>query len=183
MPGTEAAIGGSMNSYNANGPHHPNPQYPQQQYPQQNPGYGAPPQQPHQQSSVPQMGLSHDGGNFRIHYDGGAFSPSAIVTAAATGKGFEKPRMMGLVLLGLAVAFTVANYALVMVLNYYFPYLYSLAAIFGWTAMFLVITGQPKAQPNGAQAPQWARWGLMACFAIGVLQGIAMVMVPWESAL
>ncbi len=133
--------------------------------------------------SVPKMGLSHDGGGFRVHYDGGAFSPSAIITAATTGKGFEKPRMFGLALLGIGVALTAGNWVLITVLNYYFPYLYSLGSIFGWTAMWLVVTGQPLANKDGSPAPTWGRYGLLACAGIGVLMGIAMVMVPWEAGM
>ncbi len=129
------------------------------------------------------MGLSHDGGDFRIHYDGGAFSPGNLIAAVTTGKGFDKPRVFGLGLIGIAFAFTAGNYVLITVLNYYFPYLYCLGAIFGWAGMWLAITGQPMAQKDGSAAPAWGRYGLMACIILGVLAGLAMVSFSWEAAI
>lgn len=129
------------------------------------------------------MGFSAEGGDIRLHFSGGAFDPQNLLMAVTTGRGFDKPRTFGLGLLGLATVFTIGNWALVMVLNRFYPYFYSLAAIFGLAALWLVVTGQPRAQTNGDKAPAWGRYGLAACLVAGVLMGIAMVVMPWERML
>ena len=147
----------------------------QQQHPQQQPAQ--------QQMQSPALGFGLGAGGVRLNYKGGAFTPSNIYAAAVSGKGFQRPRLFGLGLLGLSALFTVGNYVLVMVLNRFYPYLYSLAAIFACSALWLLITGQPLAQEDGSDAPGWGRYGLIACAVIGTLLGIAMISVSWEHLL
>lgn len=151
-------------------------------YPGQPPMMGAPGAPPAQQGMQgPQMGFGIGaGGGLRLNYQGGDFSPGNLVAAVTTGRGFSKPRLMGAALFGLALLFSIGNWALVMVLNRFYPYLYSLAAIFAWGGLWLLITGQPAQQADGSPAPMWGRIGLAACLVIGVLAGVAMVIMPWE---
>jgi hypothetical protein len=137
-------------------------------------------QQPQQALERPRMGVGLGAGGVALSYDGGDFSVDALKAAVFEGKGFGKPRLMGAALFGLSIAFGVGNWVLVMVLNRFYPYLYSAAAIFAWGGLWLLITGQPKAQADGT-APLWGRIGLGACLAVGVLLGIAMIVLPWES--
>jgi hypothetical protein len=69
---------------------------------------------------------------------------------------------------------------LIFVLHRYYPYLYSVAAIFWWGGLWMLITGQPRATQDGSPAPMWTRIGLAAFLVIGVLVGVAMVFIPWE---
>jgi len=150
-------------------------------YPQQAPQqHQAPPQQGMQ---APSLGLGGVGlgGMPRLSFDGGSFSPDALKAAVFEGKGFAKPRLFGAIFFALALAFTVGNYVLVMVLHRFYPYLYSLAAIFAWGGLWLLVTGQPRAKADGSKAAMWGRVGLAGFLGIGVLLGIAMVVLPWES--
>jgi hypothetical protein len=132
---------------------------------------------------APAMGMNLGAGGVRLSYDGGDFSAEALKAAVFEGRGFGKPRLMGAAFFGLAVLFAVGNVVLVMVLHRFYPYFYSLAAIFAWGGLWLLITGQPAAQANGEKAPMWGRIGLGACVAVGILIGIAMIVLPWESML
>jgi hypothetical protein len=121
------------------------------------------------------IGLS-PGGNLRLNYQGGDFSKQALQDAIFKGKGFEKPRLMGAAFLGLGLAFGIINSVMLFVLHYYFPYLFMIAAPFGWAGLWLLITGQPAATPDGSPAPMWGRIGLGVCFAIGILLGIGSIL-------
>ncbi len=150
---------------------------------------GMPPGQPGQpgmgqqdQTQGPKMGFDFGGGGLmpRINYEGGDFSVGALQAAVLNGQGFGKPRLMGAALLGLAIVFFGANVALVRIANRYYPYLYSLSAIFLMGGFWLLVTGQPVRQPDGSQAPLWGRIGLGAFMAVGLLLGIAMIFVEFE---
>lgn len=133
--------------------------------------------------NLPNFGVGLGPGGVRIGAGGGDFSPGKLIGVITTGQGFEKPRLMGGLMLGLAVLFIGGNTALVLVLHRYYPYLYSLAAIFWWTGLWLVITGQPRAQPDGKAAPIWSRAGMGVALVIGVLMGVALIVFNWEAAL
>jgi hypothetical protein len=135
-------------------------------------------QPPAQQA--PHMGFSMGGGGVRIKWEGGDFSVEALQRAVVEGQGFQKPRFMGAVLLGLSVLFIVGNMALIFVLNRYYPYLYGLAAIFLFGGTWLLITGQPGANEDGSPAPMWGRIGLGVAMALGVVLGALMVVLNWE---
>jgi hypothetical protein len=168
----------------------------QQGYGQQQQPYGQPQAQQQQQQmqpgqqqqaggvAMPQFGL----GNFRngvpaIRVGGGDFSPGKLVAAVTTGQGFAHPRKMGLIMVGLAFAFTVVNTILIFGLHLYYPYLYSLGAIFWWGGLWLAVTGQPASRPDGTPAPGWARVGLAVALVFGLLMGMAMIFFNWERAL
>jgi hypothetical protein len=119
----------------------------------------------------------------RIKVDAGDYHPNKLWSAVASGEGFAKPRVMGIAMVGLSIALTVVNTILVLFVHIYYPYLYSLGAVFWWAGLWLVITGQPKATGDGSKAPMWARAGLAAFLAIGVLMGIAMIFMNWEHML
>jgi hypothetical protein len=164
---------------------------PQQQYGGVQPGQAmqpgapqAPAAPPQQGSGLPQIGFGGlgPGGMPRINVGGGAFAPQKLMAAVVSGQGFEGPRKMGAMMMAVCIAFVAANTALVLVLHRYYPYLYSLGAIFGWTGLWLVVTGQPRVQPDGSKAPIWSRIGLAASFGIGVLAGIALTVLNWETA-
>jgi hypothetical protein len=130
----------------------------------------------------PAMGFSlGGGGDVRLHYKGGAFDPQSLLLAVTSGRGFEKPRTLGAGLFGLAAVFTAGNYALIHVLNRFYPYFYSLAAIFFLGGVWLLVTGQPMMQADGSASPSWGRMGLGACLAVGLLMGVAMIILPWEA--
>jgi hypothetical protein len=161
-------------------------QGPQGAYPGAPPqgGYPGAPQQPQQQGVVPNIGIGGfgAGGMPQLNFSGG-MSRGNLIAAVIGGQGFAKPRMMGLGLIGLSFVFGIANTVLVLVLHRYYMYLYSAGAIFGWCGTWMAITGQPKAQPDNSKAPMWGRAGLMVCFVIGTLVGIALSVFNWEALL
>jgi hypothetical protein len=132
-----------------------------------------------------QFGVAGIGANGipRIKIDGGAFAPKKLMTAVVSGQGFESPRKMGAMMVGASFLLGVLNTILVLVVHIYYPYLYSLAAIFGWAGMWLLITGQPHVTADGSKAPMWTRVGLGAFFGIGVLAGVALCIFNWEAML
>lgn len=188
---------GNPNGYSPFPPQQPYAQQPYGQQPYAQPAhaqqqaYGQ--AQPYAQPSQPQpgaqspgmqapaMGFSLGAGGVRLDYRGGDFDPQNLWAAVTTGRGFAKPRLLGAGLFGLAVAFIAGNYALVHVLNRFYPYLYSLAAVFSLGGFWLLLTGQPRMQADGSAAPKWGRFGLGAFLVIGVLLGAAMVVLPWEA--
>jgi len=148
-------------------------------------GFGAPQPgamgQPQQGMDAPKVGFGFNpGGGMRVNYQGGDFSLSALTEAVIGGKGFQKPRFMGVVLLGLAVAFIIGNIVLIRVLNYYFPYLYGLGALFLLGGVWLAAVGEPRATADGSPAPAWGRIGLGACLLVGLGLGAVMVFYPFE---
>src|SRR5208283_3528128 len=149
----------------------------------QDPGQGTPP--PAQQGGGMSVGLGGMGarGIPRIKVDAGDYHPSKLWSAVASGEGFAKPRVMGIAMVGLSIALTVVNTILVLFVHIYYPYLYSLVAIFWWAGLWLVLTGQPKATEDGSKAAMWGRAGLALFLAIGVLTGIAMIFMDWEHML
>ena len=167
---------------------------PQQPYGQPPGGYGQPgqagqpgamQQQAPQAGGMPQFGVGGFGshGMPRINVSGGDFSPAKLVGAITTGQGFEKPRKMGMIMVALAFALAIGNSVLVFVLHRYYPYLYSIGAIFWWAGWWLLVTGQPKHKADGTPAPMWARIGLAGCLVMGVLVGAAMCFFNWEHML
>jgi hypothetical protein len=132
-----------------------------------------------------QLGLAGlgPGGIPRIKVSGGAFAPKHLMNAVISGQGFESPRKMGAMMVGASFLLGVLNTILVLVVHLYYPYLYSLAAIFGWAGMWLLITGQPHTTADGSKAPMWTRVGLGAFFGIGVLVGVALCIFNWEAML
>jgi hypothetical protein len=174
----------------------PQPMMPAAPYGAPQPPMGAPPygqpgmqpgmqQQPQQGMGLPQIGIGGigRGGTPRISVGGGDFSPAKLVGAITTGQGFNAPRKMGLTMVGVGFAFAVVNTILVLVMHLYYPYLYSIGAIFWWAGVWLTITGQPAARPDGSQAPMWGRIGLAISLVFGVLAGVSMIFFDWEQLL
>jgi hypothetical protein len=77
-------------------------------------------------------------------------------------------------MLALSFGLSLLNMVLIMVVHRYYPYFYSVGAIIGWTGLWLVITGQPKANPDGSKAPMWSRIGLGVAFGFGMLTGASL---------
>lgn len=145
---------------------------------------GAPPPQQQQGGGFSVgMGGFGPGGIPRVKIGEGDFNPNKLWKSVVTGEGYAKPRLFGLAMFGLAIALTVVNTILVLVVHIYYPYFYSLGAILGWGGFWMLVTGQPKAQDNDGKAPMWGRIGLAACLAMGVIQGILMIFLNWESML
>lgn len=148
------------------------------------PGYGAPPQQPAGGQGNMQIGIG--GVSFQaptiggVNLGGSDFSKDALMAAVVQGKGFESPRKVGGAMVGLGMLFAILNSILIFVLHLYYPYLYTIGAIFWWGGLWLVVTGQPKRSADGSPAPMWARAGLGACLVIGLIVGVLMIIVPWE---
>ena len=88
--------------------------------------------------------------------------------------------MAGGAMVGLGMLFAILNSILIFVLHLYYPYLYTIGAIFWWGGLWLVVTGQPKRSADGSPAPMWARAGLGACLVIGLIVGVLMIIIPWE---
>ena len=169
---------------------------PQQGYPGAPPqGYsGAPgmPQQGAPQQGAPQqqgglggmnIGVGGFSGGMPNLQFGGALSRGNLVAKIIGGQGFDKPRLTGAMLIGISFLFGIINTVLVLVLHRYYMYLYSAGAIFGWCGTWMLITGQPKAQPDGSKAPGWGRVGMFVCLGIGVLVGAALNFFNWEHML
>lgn len=149
---------------------------------------GAPMQQQQQQQQgvgMPQFGIGGFGphGMPRIALGGGDFSPTKLFSAVFGGYGFAAPRKMGLIMMGLAFLLAVINSALVFAMHLYYPYLYSIGAIFWWGGLWLAVTGQPAARADGSKAPMWSRVGLAACLVWGILVGMSMCFFNWEHML
>ncbi len=168
------------------------------------PGYGAPPpgapgapmapygapqppatqpgQPPPQGIQGPSFGIGGigRGGMPRIKVGEGDFSPDKLWKAVATGQGYDSPRKMGIMMVGLAVALMVVNLVLMLVLHRYYPYFYSLGAVIWWGGLWMLITGQPRATPDKSPAPMWGRIGLAAFLVVGILVGIGMIFLNWE---
>jgi hypothetical protein len=126
------------------------------------------------------MGGFGPGGIPRIKVSTGDYSPDRLYKAVVTGEGFGNPRMLGLMMIGVGILFTIINTVLVLVVHIYYPYLYGIAAPIWWGGLWLVITGQPKQTQDGSPAAMWTRAGLAVCLVIGILVGIAMIRLNWE---
>jgi hypothetical protein len=125
---------------------------------------------------MPNFGVGFSpGGRVRVSMGGGALHPRALYEAVATGRGFDKPRLMGLGFVGLSTLFFVVNLILMFAVRIYFPYFWGLVPLFGLAGWWMVITGQPKTTADGSPCPMWGRIGLAACLALGLLSGISMV--------
>jgi hypothetical protein len=107
----------------------------------------------------------------RIHVNTGDYHPNKLVNAVIKGEGYAKPRMFGLVMFALAIAFNIVNFVLIFVLHLYYPYLYMLSGPLGWAGLWMIITGAPRATTDGSKAALWGRIGLAACLAVGFLTG------------
>lgn len=107
-------------------------------------------------------------------------SPNALVSAITTGQGFESPRTVAAASAGLGVLLVIANLVLIFVLNRYYPYLLGIAPTLILGGFFMLATGEPKARPDGAQAPMWTRAGLGGSMLVGLGIGVALVfLVHW----
>jgi hypothetical protein len=126
------------------------------------------------------MGGIGPGGIPRIKVSTGDYSPERLYAAVVTGEGFGNPRMLGLMMLGVAILFTIINTVLVLVVHIYYPYLYGVAAPLLWGGLWLLATGQPKQTQDGSPAALWTRAGLGVCLVVGILMGIAMCTFNWE---
>jgi hypothetical protein len=151
------------------------------------PGYGQqPPQgQPGGGIQGPSFGIGGfgPGGIPRIKVGEGDFNPNKLWKAVISGEGYAGPRKMGILMVGLAIALMVVNVVLMFVVHIYYPYFYSLGAVIWWGGAWMLITGQPKATTDGSPSPLWGRIGLGACLAVGVLVGIMMIFMNWETML
>jgi len=175
------------------------PGAPQQQYgaPQQygqqpgmmQPGYPQQPgmmpgQQPPQQQGGG-MGVGFGGVGFggipRVSINTGDYHPSRLWKAVTKGEGFNKPRLFGLTMLGISFVLTIVNMILIFVVHIYYPYAYALAAPLWWAGWWMIIFGQPRATPDGSPSAMWGRIGLAAMLVFGLLQGIAMCTLNWET--
>ena len=126
------------------------------------------------------MGGIGPGGIPRIKVNVGDYHPSHLFSAVIKGQGYEKPRIFGLVMLGIAFAFAVINWVLIFVAHLYYPYLFWLSGPLWWAGWWMVIFGQPKATPDGSPAPMWGRIGLGVCLVFGLLSGASMTfLVSW----
>lgn len=131
---------------------------------------------PPQAQGAPVVGIQgFSGGMPRISVNTGDFSPTKLWEAVVTGQGFSQPRLVGLVAVAISILLVVANVALILVLERYYPYLFALAMPLGWGGFWLVLTGQPKARPDGQPAPMWTRLGLGAALGFGLLWAVAVV--------
>jgi len=152
------------------------------------PGMGAQPGYGHPQAPAGGMGnmqVGIGGMSFQaptiggVNLGGGDFSKDALLAAVVQGNGFESPRKVGGAMFGLGFLFFIINTVLILA-HFYYPYLYSIGAIFWWGGLWLLITGQPRKSVDGSKAPMWARAGLGVCMFIGLIVGILAIIVPWE---
>jgi hypothetical protein len=105
----------------------------------------------------------------------GDFSPTRLMNAMIKGDGFPAPRTMGAMTFGLGLVLLIANIILIAVLNIYFPYFLVVA----WPAMgagfWMLVLGQPLAQPDGSPAPLWGRIVVGAALVLGLLAGVGSI--------
>lgn len=160
--------------------------YPQQPgaYPQQGGMQQPPPGQPQQQGGMGGMGIGLGGigvgGIPRIKVSVGDYHPNKLWSAIISGEGFAKPRMFGLVMLGIAIVFAIVNAVLIFALHLYYPYLYIIAGPLWWGAWWMIIFGQPRLTTDGSKSALWGRIGLGACLAAGLAAGLGMsFLVSW----
>jgi hypothetical protein len=76
-------------------------------------------------------------------------------------------------MLGLAIVFFVVNGVMVVALNRWYPYFVCVGTFMFWPALWLIITGQPRARDDGSAVPMWSRAGLAAFWALGLLSALA----------
>jgi hypothetical protein len=144
------------------------------------PGYGQPPAGGMGNMQVGIGGMSFQAPTIGgVNLGGGDFSKDALLAAVVQGNGFESPRKVGGAMFGLGFLFFIINTVLILA-HFYYPYLYSIGAIFWWGGLWLLITGQPRKSVDGSKAPMWARAGLGVCMFIGLIVGILAIIVPWE---
>jgi hypothetical protein len=143
--------------------------YPQQPggYPQQG-GMQQPPQQ--QQGGGMGIGLGGigAGGIPRIKVGVGDYHPNKLWSSIISGEGFAKPRMFGLVMLGISIVFYIINFVLLFVLHFGYPYLFFLACPLGSGGFWMLVSGQPAATNDGSKSAMWGRIGLGVFLALGL---------------
>ena len=115
------------------------------------------------------------GGMPVLSMNAGSFSPTDLWLGVWTGKGIPNARVTGAGMLAISWVIWIATVVLVWFLHRYYPYFLVLAGPMGWAGLFLLITGEPGARPDGSQAPMWGRLGAGVALAFGVLQGIGAV--------
>ncbi len=138
------------------------------------PGYGQPP--PAQQGiQGPSFGIGGigRGGMPTISFSGGDLHPRKAFSVVVKGDGYSAPRKVGLMMLGLSIAFFVVNGVMVFALNRWYPYFVCVGTFMFWPALWLLITGQPRATQDGSPVPMWTRAGLGAFWAFGLLCALA----------
>lgn len=135
-------------------------------------GYpGQPPAQPQGAVQGPSFGIGGFGpsGMPRIQFSGGDFAPKKIMDVVMKGDGYESPRKVGVLMIGLAIALSVANFVLIALVHRYYPYFYAVAAIIWWPGWWLLIFGQPRKTADGTPSAKWSRIGLGVCLGFGIL--------------
>ncbi len=108
-------------------------------------------------------------------------NPNELIGVVVSGTGFKSPRLMGLAMTAMSGLFLVANFVLVFALSRYYPYLYWAAGIFLFAGPFVLVTGEPLDRGDGVPVAAWARYGLIACFVVGLLAGFGLSSLPWEA--
>ena len=107
--------------------------------------------------------------------------PNELIGAIVNGTGLKSPRLMGMAMTGLSLAFVLINFVLVLALHRYFPYLYWLAGIFLFAGPFVLLSGEPRDRGEAVPVPSWARYGLIGCFVAGLVAGFALGALNWKA--
>jgi hypothetical protein len=116
----------------------------------------------------------------RLGFSNASWSPGALWGKAMSGQGFEGPRKVGLIMLGLAAAFIAGNVLMVKIAHIYYRFLYAGGAVCLLAGLFLLVTGQPKAKPDGTPVSGGARFGFITSIVIGIGLGVFLNVYYWE---
>ena len=98
-------------------------------------------------------------------------SPVSILAAVTTREGFGRPRLSGLVYVGLSAV--CASLSVFFLVRGHLVYvILPLVPVYLLSGVWLIVFGQPEAVPRPKMPPWWARVGLGACLTIGVIAGV-----------
>jgi hypothetical protein len=103
----------------------------------------------------------------------GGFHPNAIARSLINGDGFPEPRKFGLMAAALGFGILVIESILIFAVHIWFPWFYIIAFPLFWGGVWMLILGQPKAQPDGSKAPMWGRVVVGGVMVLGILQGLS----------
>ncbi len=95
----------------------------------------------------------------------------SILSAVTAGEGFGRPRLSGLVYLGLSVACLLVGAGLATrgVLAYV---LLPLGPVYALSGLWLAAVGAPEAVPRPQKPALWTRVGLGVCLGVGLAAGL-----------
>jgi hypothetical protein len=100
-----------------------------------------------------------------------------LSNAVTTGEGLPTPRRTGALVFGIGLVLAGLNVATLFAAERFIPALAGLCALFLPAGLWLVITGEPAARPDGSPTPTWSRVGLGVALVTGGLVALVSFML------